>query len=37
LDAGDATYQIRVQAAIVRTLMQVDAAERQLELFGNNE
>jgi hypothetical protein len=34
LDAGDATYQIRVQEAIVKTLMQLDAAQRQLPLFG---
>jgi hypothetical protein len=35
LDAGDAQYQIRVMEAIVRTLMQLDAEQRQLSLFGN--
>jgi hypothetical protein len=34
LDAGDAQYQIRVQEAIVRTLMRLDAEQRQLSLFG---
>ena len=34
LDAGDAQYQIRVQEAIVRTLMHLDAEQRQLSLFG---
>jgi hypothetical protein len=34
LDAGDATYQITVMEQIVRTLMQLDAAQRQLSLFG---
>jgi hypothetical protein len=33
LDAGDAKYQIAVQEAIVRTLMQLDAEQRQLSLF----
>jgi len=37
LDAGDATYQIRVQEAIVRTLMRLDAEQRQLSLFGGRE
>jgi len=35
LDAGDATYQIKVMEAIVRTLMQLDAEQRQLSLFGS--
>ena len=34
LDAGDATYQIRVQKEIVRTLRRLDAEQRQLSLFG---
>ena len=34
LDAGDATYQIRVQKEIVRTLRRLDAEQRQLPLFG---
>ena len=34
LDAGDATYQLRVMEAIVRTLMRLDAEQRQLPLFG---
>ena len=34
LDAGDARYQIRVMEAIVRTLMRLDAEQRQLSLFG---
>jgi len=34
LDAGDATYQIRVMEEIVRTLMRLDAEQRQLSLFG---
>ena len=34
LDAGDAKYQIAVQAEIVRTLMRLDAEQRQLSLFG---
>jgi hypothetical protein len=34
LEAGDATYQIAVQEAMVRTLMQMDAAQRQLSLLG---
>jgi hypothetical protein len=37
LDAGDATDQIRVQEAIVRTLMRLDAEQRQLSLFGGRE
>src|ERR671930_262418 len=32
LDAGDATYQLRVLEAMVRTLMRVEAEERQLSL-----
>jgi hypothetical protein len=35
LDAGDATYQIQVMKEIVRTLMRVDAEQRQLSLFGH--
>jgi hypothetical protein len=31
---GDAKYQIRVQEEIVRTLMRLDAEQRQLSLFG---
>ena len=34
LDAGDAQYQIRCLEAIVRTLRQLDAEQRQLSLFG---
>jgi hypothetical protein len=34
LDAGDAKYQIVVQEEIVRTLMRLDAEQRQLSLFG---
>ena len=34
LDAGDAQYQIRCLEAIVRTLMQLDAEQRQMSLFG---
>ena len=34
LDAGHAQYQIRCLEAIVRTLMQIDAEQRQLSLFG---
>ena len=37
LDPGDATYQIAVQEEIVRTLMRLDAEQRQLSLFGNRE
>ena len=33
LEAGDATYQLKVMEAIVRTLMQLDAEQRQLSLF----
>jgi hypothetical protein len=35
LDAGDAKYQILVQEEIVRTLMRLDAEQRQLSLFGS--
>ena len=35
LDPGDAKYQLLVQEAIVRTLMRLDAAQRQLSLFGD--
>ena len=34
LDAGEAKYQLLCQQEIVRTLMQIDAAQRQLSLFG---
>jgi hypothetical protein len=34
LDAGDAKYQILVQEEIVRTLIRLDAEQRQLSLFG---
>jgi hypothetical protein len=34
LDAGDAKYQLQVQEAIVRTLMRLDAEQRQLSLFA---
>jgi len=34
LDAGDAKYQILVQEEIVRTLMRLDAEQRQLPLFA---
>jgi hypothetical protein len=34
LDAGEAKYQIAVQAEIVRTLLRLDAEQRQLSLFG---
>ena len=33
LDAGDAQYQILCMEAIVRTLMQIDAEQRQMSLF----
>jgi hypothetical protein len=35
LDAGDTKYQLRVQEEIVRTLMRLDAEQRQLSLFGH--
>jgi hypothetical protein len=34
LDAGDAKYQLLCQQEIVRTLMRIDAEQRQLSLFG---
>src|SRR5262245_55669352 len=34
LDAGEAKYQILVQEEIVRTLLRLDAEQRQLSLFG---
>jgi hypothetical protein len=34
LDAGDAKYQMAVMEEIVRTLMRLDAEQRQLSLFG---
>jgi hypothetical protein len=36
LDAGDAKYQILCMEAIVRTLMQMDAEQRQLSLFATH-
>ena len=33
LDAGDAKYQLHVMEEIVRTLMRLDAEQRQLSLF----
>jgi hypothetical protein len=33
-DAGDARYQLLCQQAMVRTLMRMDAEQRQLSLFG---
>jgi hypothetical protein len=35
LDAGDATYQMKAMEAIIRTPMALDAAQRQLPLFGD--
>ena len=37
LHAGDAKYQILCMEAIVKTLMQLDAAQRQLCLFERRE
>ena len=37
LDAGEATWQIRCMEEIVRTLMRLDAEQRQLSLFGSRE
>ena len=34
LDAGEAQYQLRVLEEVVRTLMRLDAEQRQLPLFG---
>ena len=34
LDAGEAKYQILVQEEIVRTLMRLDAEQRQLPVFS---
>jgi hypothetical protein len=34
LEAGDATYQLLVMEAIVRTLMRLDAEQRQMHLCG---
>jgi hypothetical protein len=34
LAEGAARYQIRVMEAIVRTLMRLDAEQRQMSLFG---
>jgi len=33
-DVGDAMSQLRCLEAMVRTLMQIDAEQRQLSLFG---
>jgi hypothetical protein len=33
LDAGDATYQLKVMEAIIATLVRLDHAQRQLPLF----
>ena len=35
LDAGDAQWQLLVQEEIVRTLMRLDAEQRQMSLFGS--
>jgi len=35
LDASTAHYQIAAQQAIVRTLMRLDAEQRQMSLFGS--
>jgi hypothetical protein len=37
LDAGDAKWQILWLEEIVRTLMRLDAEQRQLSLFGGRE
>jgi hypothetical protein len=37
LDEGEAKWQIRVQAEIVRTLLRLDAEQRQLSLFAGRE
>ena len=37
LDTGAAKYQLLVQEEIVRTLMRLDAEQRQLSLFGRGE
>ena len=37
LDEGEAKYQICVMEEIVRTLMRLDAEQRQLSLFGSRE
>jgi hypothetical protein len=37
LDAGDAKWQILCMEEIVRTLMRLDAEQRQLSLFGSRE
>jgi hypothetical protein len=34
LDAGEGTHQIRCMEEIVRTLMRLDAEQRQMSLFG---
>jgi hypothetical protein len=35
LDPGDAKYQLLVQEEIVRTLLRLDAEQRQLSLFAS--
>jgi len=37
LDAGDATYQLQVMEEMVRTLLHLDAEQRQLSLFDTRE
>src|SRR5262245_40359835 len=37
LDAGDAKYQLLVQEEIVRTLLRLDAEQRQLSLFATHD
>ena len=34
LDEGQAKWQLRCQAAMVQTLLRLDAEQRQLSLFG---
>ena len=37
LDAGNAKFQIQCMEAIVRTLMRLDAEQRQLSLFAGQQ
>jgi hypothetical protein len=37
LDEGEAKYQMRVMEEIVRTLMRLDAEQRQLSLFSRQD
>jgi hypothetical protein len=37
LAPGDAKYQLQVMEEIVRTLMRLDAEQRQLSLFGSRK